>query len=158
MEYLLNYFLTFLNYVEKARDYAYENTGKWADKREVAVEYLNKIEAQFKNYHPFTLVIGFFILFIFLNFLLKRFKKIWRAISKIEVLFKIQFLDSFEKIKLTLVQTLVKFGPGKTKLAKTREQIRQKAKDQFKSGQFKKIEFRTNGQDARVILNKLAAL
>jgi hypothetical protein len=63
-----------------------------------------------------------------------------------------------EKIKLTLVQTLVTFGPGKTKLAKTREQIRQKAKDQFKSGQFKKLDFRTNGQDARVILNKLIAL
>ena len=93
MEYILNYFLTFLNYVEKGRDYAYENTGKWADKREIAVEYLNRIETQFKNYHPFTLVIGFFVLFIFLKFLLKRLKKIWRAISKIEVLFNIQFFN-----------------------------------------------------------------
>jgi hypothetical protein len=57
-----------------------------------------------------------------------------------------------------LVQTLVKFGPGKTKLAKTKEQIRQKAREQLKVGQFKKLDFRTNGQDARVILNKLGAL
>jgi hypothetical protein len=88
MEYLINYFLTFLNYVEKGRNLAYENTGKWADKREIAVEYLNKIEAQFKNYHPFTLLIGFFILFIVLKFILKRLMKIWRAISK----FKFKFI------------------------------------------------------------------
>jgi membrane protein DedA with SNARE-associated domain len=82
MEYLLNYFLTFLNYVEEGRKHAYEATGKWADKREVAVEYLSKIEAQFKNYHPFTLLIGFFVLFIALRFFLNKLKKIWRAISR----------------------------------------------------------------------------
>jgi len=83
MEYLLNYFLQFLNYLEDSRKYIYEATGKWADKREMALEYVNKLESHFKNYHPFTLIIGFFILFFVIRYLLKKLRNIWRAISKL---------------------------------------------------------------------------
>ncbi len=86
MEYLLNYFLIFLNYLEESRKLAYEYAGNWADKREVAITFLEELEGHFKKYHPFTLVIGFFILFLIVRFFLKKLRNTWRAISNLKLI------------------------------------------------------------------------
>jgi sphinganine-1-phosphate aldolase len=43
-------------------------------------------------------------------------------------------------------------------LEKTREEVRAKMKETLKEGRFKKMEFRSNGQDFRSIMNKLSSM
>lgn len=50
------------------------------------------------------------------------------------------------------------FGAARAKLQKTRKEIKEKMLENVKDSQFKKMEFRSNGQDMRAILNKLSAM
>ena len=81
MEKLLNYFLLFLNYLEESRNLAYEATAKWADKREIVFNFMNKLESYFTKFHPFTLLIGFLIIFYVMKIMLKKLRNFWRSIS-----------------------------------------------------------------------------
>ena len=82
MDKVLNYIILFFNYLEYLRDWAYEKTAGWVEKREIATKFINNIENNFKKFHPFTLVIGFMILFFIIKFIIKKIRKGWRSISK----------------------------------------------------------------------------
>ncbi len=63
-----------------------------------------------------------------------------------------------EKIKISILNFCLNFNFGRNKLEKTKNQLREKVRDSLKIGQFKKLEFRSNGQDVRAILNKFSSL
>lgn len=50
------------------------------------------------------------------------------------------------------------FGFAKKKLEKTREEIKESCREQFKVKQFKKLKWETNSQDYQKILQKLRSL
>ena len=83
MEKILNYFLLFLNYLEESRKWTYEATAKWADKREIVFNFMGKLEGHFTKFHPFTLIIGFLIVFYVMKIMLKKLRNLWRSISNL---------------------------------------------------------------------------
>jgi hypothetical protein len=82
MNIILRYLISFFNLLEHSRVWIYEKTAQWVEKREKITGFVNSIESNFTNFHPFTLIIGFFILFFVLKFLLKKIFKAWKRVSK----------------------------------------------------------------------------
>ena len=82
MNFILHYIILFLNFLENSRKLAYEKTAQWVEKREMVTNFLTSLESHFTKFHPFTLIIGFFFLFILLRYILRKIKKTWRRMSK----------------------------------------------------------------------------
>jgi len=91
MECFINYFLKSLNYLEELRTLTYEVAGNWAEKREIVTNVISDMENRLKAYHPFTLVVGFLILFILVKYFFKKLKNLWRAISKKNYIYQNRF-------------------------------------------------------------------
>jgi hypothetical protein len=82
MNFALKYILIILNYIEHARHSAYEALAPWMEQRELITNNLGELEKKFRNYNPFTLLIGFFLFFFIVRWLLRKLRNIWRSISK----------------------------------------------------------------------------
>lgn len=81
MNFVLHYIILFLNFLEDSRKLAYEKTSQWVEKREMVTNFLQSLEAHFTKFHPFTLIIGFFCLFIVLRYILRKIRKAWKRMS-----------------------------------------------------------------------------
>lgn len=86
-EYFINYFLLLLNYLEHGRKWLYEATAQWASEREYITEQVYYLESKFKNFHPFTIIIGFVIFSYLIKKLIKKVVQFWRSISTYIIIF-----------------------------------------------------------------------
>lgn len=53
---------------------------------------------------------------------------------------------------------MVLFKGARNKLEKTKIELRAKVKEQFKEGQYKKMEWRPNGLDVKTVLQKIGSM
>lgn len=89
LDMLLTYFHVLLKYIELATNHLLAYSAKWPKYRDTLSDSLDGFNRKLRGISPFTLVAGSLIAFVVLRWFVKKFIKLWTAISKLYVNFRL---------------------------------------------------------------------